>query len=68
MTIGQYAALYTMSYSVAHIVGSYSGSYVADHHGFDVLWWCIGLLSLIIGVTYYWMFKVEDQYPTERYA
>lgn len=68
MTIGQYAALYTMSYSVAHIVGSYSGSYVADHFGFGVLWWSIGVLSLIIAVTYYWMFKVEDQYPAERFA
>ncbi|MCC6754221.1 MAG: MFS transporter [Saprospiraceae bacterium] len=67
-TIGQYASLYTMSYSVAHVLGSYSGGAVADRLGFSVLWWSVGGLSTIVALTYYRMHKVEARYPPERYA
>jgi predicted MFS family arabinose efflux permease len=49
-TRGQYAALYTMAYSIAHIIGSSGGSFIADHYGFENLWWLIGLLSLAIAL------------------
>ncbi|NSL87461.1 MDR family MFS transporter [Chitinophaga solisilvae] len=37
---GQYAALYTISYSVANIVSPTSGAFVVDHLGFKP-WWLI---------------------------
>ncbi len=67
-TIGQYASLYTMAYSIAHIAGSYSGSAIADHFGFDVLWWVIGGISALISLSYFAMHKIESRYPVERYA
>ncbi|MBK8956007.1 MAG: MFS transporter [Saprospiraceae bacterium] len=67
-TIGQYASLYTMSYSIAHICGSYSGSAIADHFGFEVLWWVVGGMSAIVALGYYGMYKNEVSYPAERYA
>lgn len=67
-TIGQYASLYTMSYSVAHICGSYSGSAIADRFGFDVLWWCVGAISVLISVCFLYMQKKEAQYPPGHFA
>ncbi|MBK9108391.1 MAG: MFS transporter [Saprospiraceae bacterium] len=67
-TIGQYASLYTMSYSIAHICGSYSGSAIADQFGFNVLWWCVGAVSTLVAVGYYYMYKNEATYPVERYV
>lgn len=66
--IGQYASLYTMSYSVAHIVGSYLGSLVADHYGFQILWWCVGVLSAIIAIAFLIMDKKEYKFPSLKLA
>ncbi len=67
-TVGQYASLYTMSYSVAHICGSYSGSAIADHFGFDVLWWGVGAVSVIIAVGFLLLQKKERLYPPESFV
>lgn len=61
--IGQYASLYTMSYSIAHIAGSSVGSAVADHYSFQTLWWCVGILSAFIAMGFLYMEKREFKYP-----
>lgn len=35
---GQYASLYTVAYSLAHISGPFVGGYIADEFGFQKLW------------------------------
>ena len=46
---GQYAALYTISWSIAQVLGPGTGAQIADHYGFNVLWWIIsGLLILSV--------------------
>ncbi len=62
--IGQYASLYTMSYSIAHIAGSSAGSAVADHYSFQTLWWCVGILSVLIAIAFLFMEKQEHKYPS----
>jgi len=44
---GQYAALYTMAWSAAQTFGPMGGAQVAEHWGFNWLWWLIGALSLL---------------------
>jgi MFS family permease len=44
---GEYMALFTMAYSVAHIFAPQLGLQVAAHLGFDVLWYILTLLGLI---------------------
>jgi predicted MFS family arabinose efflux permease len=44
---GQYAALYTMAWSSAQVIGSLSGTQIADKLGFNYLWWVIGGLCII---------------------
>lgn len=45
---GQYASLYAISYSAAHISGPFLGGLIVDHWGFSVLWigvFCFCLLT-----------------------
>jgi len=44
---GQYAALYTMAWSAAQIIGPVGGAQLADRFGFTVLWIIIGLLCIL---------------------
>src|SRR5690606_36368839 len=39
---GQYAALFTVAWSVALILGPLLGTQIADHLGFVALWWIAG--------------------------
>jgi predicted MFS family arabinose efflux permease len=43
---GQYAALYTMAWSVAQTLGPMLGAQVAEKQGFTALWWMVSGLSL----------------------
>jgi predicted MFS family arabinose efflux permease len=44
---GQYAAIYTMAWSVAQVTGSLSGTQIAHSLGYNYLWWILGLICLI---------------------
>lgn len=44
---GKYAALFTMAWSGAQVIGSLSGTQVAHHLGFTALWWIIGGICLL---------------------
>ena len=52
---GQYAGLYTMAWSAAQVIGSTSGSAIADKFGFFNLWLLICGLCLISATGYYWL-------------
>jgi len=47
---GQYAALYTMAWSAAQTFGPMLGAQLAQHNGFNILWWCVAGLSIITAV------------------
>lgn len=49
---GQYAALYTMAWSAAQVIGSSCGTQVAHGLGFNNLWWIIGGICLLNAVGY----------------
>ena len=50
---GQYAALYTMAWSAAQTLGPMGGAQLAEHAGFNVLWWTVGGLSIIASL-FFW--------------
>lgn len=54
---GQYAALYTMAWSAAQVIGSTSGTQVAHSAGFNNLWWIIGSICLVNAAGYFWLQK-----------
>jgi predicted MFS family arabinose efflux permease len=57
---GQYAALYTMAWSAAQTLGPMAGAQVAQVAGFSILWWIIGLLSLLTSFAFYRMYRYSS--------
>jgi len=58
---GEYAALYSMSWSAAQIIAPFFGSSVIAYGGFTLLWWMLGGISLIAAIGYYYLYKVIGQ-------
>jgi predicted MFS family arabinose efflux permease len=50
---GQYAALYTMSWSAAQTLGPVGGAQLAEHYGFAALWWVVGGVCLLTAIAFY---------------
>jgi len=50
---GQYAALYTMAWSAAQTLGPMVGAQVAEHAGFNWLWWGATGLSFITAFAFF---------------
>ncbi len=44
---GSYAALYTMAWSSAQVIGSLTGTQIAHALGFNYLWWILGLICIV---------------------
>jgi len=54
---GQYAALFTMAWSAAQVIGSLSGTQVVHALGFSYLWWFIGGLCLVTALGFNYLQK-----------
>jgi predicted MFS family arabinose efflux permease len=52
---GQYAALFTMSWAVAQVVGPGMGALIAQYGGFTTLWWVIAGICIIAIAGYRWL-------------
>lgn len=54
---GEYAALYSMSWSASQVIAPFVGGYVISYGGFTLLWWVLGTVSLVSSSGYmllYW--------------
>lgn len=54
---GQYAGLYTMSWSIAQIAGSSIGALLAYKFGFSALWWIVACVCLLTATGFWRMNK-----------
>ncbi|GGH06580.1 MFS transporter [Mucilaginibacter phyllosphaerae] len=54
---GEYAALYTMSWSAAQVFAPALGSQVINYGGFNSLWWLLGILSALTAAGYYLLYQ-----------
>ncbi len=52
---GRYMGLYSMTFSVAHIVGPSIGFAVAGSWGFPALWYLLGAMSVAVWAGYAWL-------------
>ena len=50
---GQYAAFFTMAWSAAQTLGPMGGAQLAQHSGFNVLWWAVGGLSIFASLAFW---------------
>lgn len=55
---GQYAAGYMLVWSVAQVVGPTAGFYIAEHHGYNVLW--LILTALLLACAYLYKFMKTE--------
>ncbi len=58
---GEYAALYTMSWSAAQVFAPFFGSEVIFYGGFHLLWWILGIVSLVASIGYLWLYRLTYQ-------
>ena len=58
---GQYAGLYTMSWSIAQVLGSSCGALLATYMGFFDLWLIVAAVCFIASAGYYWLQKKVDR-------
>jgi predicted MFS family arabinose efflux permease len=56
---GQYAALYTMAWSAAQTIGPWSGAWLAQAAGFNILWWCVGAVCIFSAFCFRRLDRVE---------
>jgi len=54
---GEYAALYTMSWSAAQVFAPFIGGEVIAFGGFTLLWYTLGALSLIVAAGYMFLYR-----------
>ena len=66
---GSYMGLYSMSFSVSHMVGHSSGMNLADGYGFDSTWTMLSLFLVgIAGITFWLHILLKRKStPTENY-
>ncbi|MES1198185.1 MAG: MFS transporter [Chitinophagaceae bacterium] len=56
---GQYAALYTMAWSLAQVVGPMGGAQIVQHYGFTILWWSAGILCFLSSFSFWRLLKSD---------
>ncbi len=54
-TRGQYAAMYTIAWSLAQVIGSSTGAAFANKFGFTYLWFWLSALCIFAAGGYYWL-------------
>lgn len=55
---GSYMGLYSMSFSFSHIIGHNSGMNLVDTYGFDITWYLLTAVLIIIGILTLWLYKL----------
>ncbi len=58
-TKGQYMSFYTMAFAAASIVSPTMGLYLAEHWGFQLLWYFMGGLALVATFGILWVGKLD---------
>jgi len=56
---GEYAALYTIAWSVAQSLGPYAGSQIIGVYGFYTFWWILGIMCAIASAGFYLIYKLK---------
>ncbi|MES2410237.1 MAG: MFS transporter [Bacteroidota bacterium] len=55
---GRYMAIYTMSYSLAHILSSKVGMEIIEYYGYQINWFTMGILGLLGMIAGFWVFRI----------
>lgn len=56
---GSYAALYTIAWSTAQVLGPVFGSRIVEHYGFSILWNIVFVICIFTSMAFFFLFKKE---------
>ncbi len=56
-TRGRFAGMYTMAWSAAQVIGSSTGSLIADKLGFNNLWLIVAAVCITSASGFYWLLQ-----------
>ncbi|MCD8540223.1 MAG: MFS transporter [Leadbetterella sp.] len=54
---GAYMGMYSLAFSVAHIISPYFGTYTIEHWGFETLWWVTGGITVLTAGGFYFLMR-----------
>jgi predicted MFS family arabinose efflux permease len=57
---GQYMALFTIAFSIAHVFGHNAGFQLINNFGFEITWWFMIIFCLIMSILFY-LLKSRDK-------
>jgi predicted MFS family arabinose efflux permease len=60
---GSYMGLYSMSFSISHIVGHNSGMNLVDSYGFDITWYVMFAFLILVGIITLWLYRLLKNSP-----
>jgi len=63
---GRYMAIFTMSYSLAHILSAKMGMTIIEFFGYQINWFfmgTLGIFSVILGI---WVIKLVQKEPAKN--
>jgi predicted MFS family arabinose efflux permease len=63
---GRYMAIFTMSYSLAHILSAKMGMTIIDNHGYQANWFFMGTLGIISVFLGLWVIKLVQKEPANE--
>ncbi len=57
---GQYMALFSIAFSIAHVFGHNAGFQLINNFGFEITWWFMIIFCLIMSILFY-LLKSRDK-------
>ncbi len=63
---GRYMAIFTMSYSLAHILSAKTGMEIIDRFGYQTNWFFMGTLGAIGVLLFVWTINLVQKEPTQN--
>lgn len=58
---GAYMGLYTLSYSIAHVIAPLAGTRIIEKYGFETLWWLIALAAVVLAAGFSIIARVKPK-------
>jgi predicted MFS family arabinose efflux permease len=58
---GQYAALFTVAWASAQAVGPFIGGLIAENYGYNILWFTVAGVCMVIALLYRMLHKKNDR-------
>jgi len=62
---GRYMAIYTMSFSLAHILSAKTGMEIIERYGYQANWFFMGMLGILGAILGIWVYRlIQKEYKT----